>query len=163
MNNIVINPPEGYKIVEEIKDNKKYISFVTDCKNISEEENLPDTWAKYGSMRNHHYCKINGDISLYDSDGVSSKSLNSNMMVPKKSEILAIIALCKLICLRDKYNNNYKVNWADNSYKYCISLDGCLLMSIHDPQILWFKTEYLRDTFYENFKNLIKNFIINIS
>lgn len=71
----------------------------------------------------------------------------------------------KLLICRDAYwklADDWKPGWngyyGDSGLKYCISQDGFALRlddTISRGCVLMFPTKEMRDTFYENFKNLI--------
>ena len=82
--------------------------------------------------------------------------------LPTEKEYKAMLALRKLLWLRDVYNGEPLADWcdwSDGTTKYCI----CFYKDeISKPpyrstrKILAFKTEKLRDKFVENFRELIE-------
>ena len=86
---------------------------------------------------------------------------NKNLF-PTKAESEACLALSQLCQLRDAYNGEPLADWCDwkeHKIKYVIyySLnDMKLAVSNTQSFILAFKTEKLRDEFFENFRELIE-------
>ena len=129
MKNLKINAPEGYEIDQQKSDLEKGI---VEFKKKSE---LPTEWTKeLGRQRAEGvYCKIEHKQSMS--------------------------ALSKLLMLRDIYNDGWTPDWKNNEEKYtinnissCVVSDWCCGIS----RVLAFKTEELRDTFLENFRDLIE-------
>ena len=82
--------------------------------------------------------------------------------LPTEKEYKAMLALRKLLWLRDAYNGEPLADWCDltdsKKTKYCIEYyDGRLSTPNYTftQKILAFKTEELRDKFFENFEDLI--------
>lgn len=157
MEKILITPPAGYKIVETIVSGIKEISF----KAITPVEDLPKTWEEYGSLANHSSIdNENGSIfSLGSNDSLNSNDGEiANGLLPKESQVVSLIALCKLICLRDRYNGDWVADFGETSNKYIIYIWKNTITtatSSLETNILAFKTEELRDLFLENFSDLI--------
>lgn len=77
----------------------------------------------------------------------------------EKSVAEAFLSLCKLIQLRDAYNGDWVPDWFDTSVKYTIEFKTDKITTNCNkalPQILYFKTEDLRDEFLRNFRPLIE-------
>ena len=82
--------------------------------------------------------------------------------LPTEKEYKAMLALRKLLWLRDAYNGEPLADWCNwkstNQCKYCIEVyDNEISMFNYKltRKVLAFKTEKLRDEFAENFKYLI--------
>ena len=127
------------------------------------EKELPKTWEEF--------CKNNpikpNEVFINNSSSIINAVLDSNErhknidanLLPSEEYAKAMLALCKLIQLRDCYNDGWEPNWKEASFKYVIKFyDECIYKeySLRDRNLLVFKTEELRDTFYNNFKDLIK-------
>ena len=70
----------------------------------------------------------------------------------------AFLALMQLVELRDACNGDWKPDWENSDYKYCIyfyrnKLEKCLRGNV--SATLHFKTPEIRDKFAEQFKDLI--------
>lgn len=128
------------------------------------EKELPKTWEEF--------CKnnpiklgevfITGDSEISDANFPSNirvKDIDANLL-PSEEYAKAMLALCKLIQLRDCYNDGWKANWLngdENKYTiiYCAG-EVLRCKKYFESALLNFKTEDLRETFYNNFKDLIK-------
>ena len=79
--------------------------------------------------------------------------------LPTESLAKAVIALCKLLFLRDAYNGSWKPDWK-NSYPKCvIEIRNCdISVNTYSStnRILAFKTSEIRNEFLKNFKDLIE-------
>ena len=78
---------------------------------------------------------------------------------PSKEIYKAFEGLRKLIILRDYYNEGWKPEWKDGTYKFSIYVDedkfvGGLHMSSNRAML--FKTEEIRDRFFEEQKELLE-------
>lgn len=70
-----------------------------------------------------------------------------------------MLALIQLLLCREVYRNGWKPNWMVNSHKYTIEYNsGDIVQSISKgfSKILSFQSEQVRDTFLNNFKELIE-------
>lgn len=79
--------------------------------------------------------------------------------LPSEEYAEAMLALCKLIQLRDYYNDGWKPDWKDASTKFTIRFYSGLLIrdtSANVQCLLTFKTRKLREEFCNNFKGLIE-------
>ena len=83
--------------------------------------------------------------------------------LPTEKEYKAMLALRKLLWLRDAYNGEPLADWCNwkstNQYKYCIeALEDEMTTSNYKctRKVLAFKTSKLRDEFFENFRELIE-------
>lgn len=135
-----ITAPDGYQIDPiALKNNK--IEFIP----IKRE--LPQSWEEMGNISG---CFI--DAESYISKGcieISCEDGNENVL-PTEELAEAMLALCQLLQLRDRYNEGWKANWKSNNYKYIICIyndDIACDMSLNKQAILSFETSELRDTF----------------
>lgn len=78
---------------------------------------------------------------------------------PKKENVFCFEALKKLVILRDYYNEGWQPDWEANYIKHCIGSEGeslRYLKQIYNSKILCFKTEEIRDRFFEDQKELLE-------
>lgn len=78
---------------------------------------------------------------------------------PSEELVDATIALLKLLFLRDYYNEGWQPDWEANYIKHCIGSEGeslRYLKQIYNSKILCFKTEEIRDRFFEDQKELLE-------
>ena len=153
-----IIPPEGYEVD---KENSTFECIKFKLKKSS----LPTTWKEF--CINHSIkpgeCYISSgvysNIVKYNYETSRTISLSKNVL-PSLEYAEAVLALCQLIQLRDCYNDNWEPDWKNSrSYKYTIySKCGNIAVGLNDvvSRVLAFKTKELRDTFLENFKDLIE-------
>lgn len=154
---IKVVPPEGYEIDKE-NSTFECIKF----KPIKKE--FPKTWEKFciTHSRKAGECYITGDssISLIEATNGVDRQLNYDKnLLPSKELAEAMLALCQLIQLRDCYNDGWKPDWTTKSTKYVIMQSKNTVrkyLAWVDNKILAFKTEEIRDQFFENFKDLIE-------
>jgi hypothetical protein len=125
------------------------------------EKELPKTWEEF--------CRNNpikdGEVFINSASNIQ-KMLNSyrdcvkdDNLLPSEEYAKAMLALCKLIQLRDCYNDGWKPDWNGDSKYYCIFYNkGNIELFVRNTWscVLAFKSRELRDEFYNNFKNLIK-------
>lgn len=154
---IKVVPPEGYEIDKE-NSTFECIKF----KPI--KKRLPETW---GEFCNTHPRKIgewyiagNSSIKPIEATDGYIRELNSDRnILPSKKLAESMIALCQLIQLRDCYNDGWKPDWTTASIKYIIAPSRNKVLRYYscvDHKILAFKTEEIRDQFFENFRDLIE-------
>lgn len=153
---VVIKCPEGYEVDYE-HSTFEYIKF----KKI--EKQLPKTWEEFCET---HPIKqgesyVSSGSAILEASFTQRDSKVDKNLLPSKKYAMAMCAICQLIQLRDCYNDGWEPNWTDGGeYKYTIysTVYGKIVVGIHNvtPCMLSFKTEELRDTFFENFKDLIE-------
>jgi len=147
--------------MEECINRMEFISlqkFIAEYPNCSKPQ-LPKSWEEYGHIQNHYFLQESGCIARVKSKLVNSTEIAANGVLPSEDLVNANIALCKLICLRDKYNDGWKADWSYNKeYKYLIYIENGKIATeraLVIQRILHFKTSELRDLFISNFKDLI--------
>lgn len=126
---------------------------------VKPENNLPKTWKDY--------CRVNGVVENYLQSQMPFIGAVKQNGVCSETHSDAFVALAKLIILRDYYNRNEKPS---HDTLHCIvirSVNGKLTVvpvegksfsknnDSYRPQMLRFHTPQLRDTFMENFNDLI--------
>lgn len=152
-------------LINKLKE-EGYIYDLNDPRIIyKKEKELPKTWKEF--------CENNPIThDEYYIDGLSdTQKANSNInprdrncfedanSFPSKDYAEAMLALCKLIQLRDCYNDGWKANWDSDDSKYIINIyynEICRTISYHCSYVLAFKTPELRKAFLENFRDLIE-------
>lgn len=152
---IKIIPPDGYEVDKE--------NSTFECIKFKPIKNtLPTTWEEFC---NTHPIKkeemyIGSGSSLSKSVSTKRDSMLDRNILPSQKYAEAIRALCQLIQLRDCYNDDWEPDWKNSkSYKYTIySKCGNIAVGLNDvvSKVLTFKTKEVRDTFLENFKDLIE-------
>ena len=85
--------------------------------------------------------------------------LPENLVAPNKELADAVVALLKLLFLRDYYNEGWQPDWEDDEWKYFIeNYRGKLDTDrIHSTSVvLSFKTKEIRDKFLEDQRELLE-------
>lgn len=127
------------------------------------EKELPKTWEEFceNNPIKPNEAFITNESNIVDTNFHSNKreSVIDANLLPSKEYAEAMLVLCKLIQLRDCYNEGWKPDWNSPNIKY--TLWYCcnkIVMSnlINSHTLLAFKTERLRDAFYVNFRDLIE-------
>jgi hypothetical protein len=149
MKTATITAPKGM-IINEKAFNEGKIEF------IPENEILSDKW------------KLDkNNLYLYITSASSIRELASSLhTLPEHKNSLsslqlaeAMLALCQLLVMRDKYNGDWKPDYTDTTKKYTISFQKNyisldVVWEFH--RILAFKTQELACLFLKNFKDLIE-------
>lgn len=113
-------------------------------------------WENFGFVRGYYISSSSGMVkyNLYPGD-----KYNKNVW-PTKEEAEAALALSQLCQWRDKYNEGWKPDWANNrERKHCIIIHKDLPQKdsrFHIRTVLAFKTIDIRNRFLEDFEDLIK-------
>ena len=85
--------------------------------------------------------------------------LPENLVAPNKELADAVVALLKLLFLRDYYNEGWQPDWNDNATKYSIEVEvGEIVGRNHhcNARIMSFKTNDVRNKFLEEQKELLE-------
>ena len=129
--------------------------------NYTEEEinrkELPKSFKDLGIISGYYVDSKDGQIE--ETNNCNSESIVSNGVVPTESLAKAVVALCKLLYLKDAYNSSWKPDWKNSDGKSVIEIrDYKISTSIYSStnKILTFKTIQLRNEFLKNFKDLIE-------
>ena len=160
MKEVKIDIPVGYTIDKE-NSTFEYIKF----KKIEEKENkrkeLPKTWEEfcynYPIKRGEFF--VNDDCRIYEYTEGQRNTINDANLLNNKKYAEAMVALCKLIQLRDCYNNGWQPDWKTFEAKYCICIEQNIVqlkMGYGISCLLAFKTQKIRDEFCIKFRNLIE-------
>lgn len=160
MKEVKIKIPEGYAIDKE-NSTFECIKF----KKIEEKENkrkeLPKTWEEfcynYPIKRGEFF--VNADCRIYEYTEGQRNPINDANLLPNKKYAEAMVALCKLIQLRDCYNQGWQPDWESCETKYSIYIDknrAMLTPAFNMSHLLTFRTPIIREMFYTNFKDIIE-------
>lgn len=85
--------------------------------------------------------------------------LPENLVAPNKELADAVVALLKLLFLRDYYNEGWQPDWKDNNWKHFILFDeGNLATGSNKSscRVLFFKSEKVRNKFLEEQRELLE-------
>lgn len=143
-----IQVPEGYEIDRE-KSTFEKIVFK------KEERKLPKKWEDLYEVKGwfvDFHSKVVTSGRMRTADSVKNR-------FPTKEEAEACLALAQLCQLRDRYNDGWKPDWTDTTEKYVIYFHADEIYSgdsYRAQDVLYFKTEELRNKFLENFRGLIE-------
>ena len=125
------------------------------------EKELPKTWKEFCDNNpikdGEFFIDDCSEITEAES-GCRSYTLDANSL-PSEEYAEAMLALCKLIQLRDCYNDGWKPDWKNASPKHIIRVYSGLLITdtaSGTQGLLTFKTPMLRDVFLNNFRDLIE-------
>jgi len=147
-----IEIPEGFEL-KKVSD--------TEYKIVKKEKCLPKTWEEFCELypiKKDEYFITSG-CRIEASDLGTRGSIIDKNLLSSKEKAEAILALCQLIQLRDCYNDGWKPDWNITSCKPIIYLCGGKFktdLNTISERILVFKSEELRDEFFDNFRDLIE-------
>ena len=85
--------------------------------------------------------------------------LPENLVAPNKELANAVVALLKLLFLRDYYNEGWQPNWKDEEKKFSIEIyegEFDTFESVECQRVFSFKTEEIRNTFFEDQRELLE-------
>ena len=85
--------------------------------------------------------------------------LPENLVAPNKELADAVVALLKLLFLRDYYNEGWQPDWKDNNWKHFILFDEGNLANGSNKsscRVLFFKSEKVRNKFLEEQRELLE-------
>ena len=156
MNELKIEVPQGM-VVD--MDNSNLANGIIKFK--SKEKQLPKTWEEYCEtyqITNEDYFLGTGS-RINKRNNIDKRYPNSDKNVGTKETCEAVLALMQLIQLRNCYNDGWKPDWSDCKNKFVIwreSGEITVDINTYAQRVLAFKTEELRDTFLNNFRDLIE-------
>ena len=152
---IEFNIPEGYVIDSGKSTENKIV-----CKPI--EPKYPKSWEEqfqYGVIKG--YCIEVGSIERIDYNHCSIEDKGTFKTEKQAKSALAYAQLAQLMAL-PCYNGDWTPNWdCQNQEKYCITRlkSGLVKIDISGYfSFLAFKSKKVRDEFYHNYMDLIKQF-----
>ena len=153
MKNIEIEIPDGF-ILDEEKYKNNIIAFLP--KPIDPLAHLPKSWEELKEIGGYYVNRESEIIRLNNS--ILTCEFNK-CVVPTESQAKAILALCQLLQLRDRYNDGEKLVIDGKTSYYSIgiiknNIERCRY--IENNCILKFKTEELRDHFLQHHIALIE-------
>ena len=117
---------------------------------------LPKTWEELKEIVGF-YIDTGSSIEVAE-ECCTSDPAHKNVFATKE-QAEASNALAQLSQLREVYRNNWKPDWEDDKFKYCISFEHKLITTTYFVgcmHFLSFQDEETRDLFLENFKDLIE-------
>jgi hypothetical protein len=155
-----ITAPEGCEIEKvELIDGVAVVTF------REKERKLPKSWEELCEMypiplafatTNADFDPLQGYLVPYHERNVDAM----HRFTSDRATAEAVLALCKLIQLRNCYNGDWVPDWNNyNQDKFTIEFHGseifcdCVLIT---STLLYFKTADLRDEFLRNFRDLIE-------
>lgn len=154
--------PEGCEIKSvKIVDNVAVITF------REKKRKLPKTWAEFCEINpelnqneaiiSSGTCTIYKAVDCRTEDKLKRNKTHDRMWLPDSATAEAVLALCQLIQLRNAYNGDWMPEKGDKYYCIVLTLDSVDTYDTKEmPEILYFKSEELRDEFLRNFRPLIE-------
>ncbi len=147
--NLTINIPEGYD--DAILEGNE-IKFI-------KKDDKPKSWEEYcETVKNTQAFRM----YLYDSEQIMSGSRGDRPYIGEfnsEEEAKAVVALCKLIQLRDAWWGDWKPDWSDGNvpkYGICNGYNNIGTDQWYNyNRILVFPSKEMRDEFFETFRDLI--------
>lgn len=162
MREVKISIPEGY-VIDKENSSFECIKFkkIEEKEKENKRKEFPKTWEEFcdnyplkeGEFFVDTTCKI------YESFERQRDPVVDANVLPNKKYAEAILALCQLIQLRDCYNNGWQPDWESYETKYAIGIEQNivqLVVAYKASYLLAFRTPYIREQFYINFRNLIE-------
>lgn len=148
-------------LINKLKENG-YVYDPNDPRVIyKKEKELPKTWEEFcinNPITQEEYF-IRQDSVIRPISFCYRDSIADANLLPSEEYAKAMLALCKLIQLRDYYNDGWKPDWNNSETKYAIhARNNKLEVSTVGTVsfVLTFKTDELRRTFLDNFRDLIE-------
>lgn len=145
---IKIDIPNGYELAG-VDDNNQQVVFINKI-----QHQYPKTYEECCKVLG---CKSNHFYTNFSCDGLDVEISEYEYKV---NDLLKNFR--KLIYCRDAYwkiAGDWKPDWTDSNFKYCIKTIGETLECVSEMNIqclLAFPTEEIRNIFYNNFKNTIE-------
>lgn len=155
-----ITAPDGCEIEKvEIVDGVAVVTFK------EKEKKLPKSWEKFCKMfpvkKGEAYFSTYNVVAQYSSN-YDSRAVEEKMTLPNRATAEAVLALCRLIQLRNCYNGDWEPDWDDEEQeKYVITFVCCDEITITDSyndaySPLYFKNKETADEFLRYFRPLIE-------
>ena len=153
MKDLKIEIPDGL-ILDEEKYKNNIIAFLP--KPIDPLAHLPKSWEELKEIKG---CYINGDSEIEQLDyNVLTDEYNKNI-IPTESQAKAILALCQLLQLRDRYNDGEQLVMDGGKPNPIIEIYNNKIRPFdyfNSNAVLRFKTKELRDHFLQHHIALIE-------
>ena len=153
MKNIEIEIPDGF-ILDEEKYKNNIIAFLP--KPIDPLAHLPKSWEELKEIGGYYVNRESEIIRLNNS--ILTCEFNK-CVVPTESQAKAILALCQLLQLRDRYNDGEQLVMDGKTQYYSIGInknEPIKQKSCWINMILTFKTLELRDHYLQHHIALIE-------
>lgn len=166
---------EGYSIIsfEEFKSRYEPLEEVINLTIEQAKEFIPkDKWKEFGieeeivlrdwkelDFENSFYPEFNGRVIGQTASIYSDTTLCLN--VPTEKHAKSMLAFAKLSMLMADLGDECNVDWTSNKEKYTIIPEENYVrkcVSFSNNKFLAFKTEKIRDAFYEKHYELIKEY-----
>ena len=122
---------------------------------LKEKDSKPRSWEEYTTYFSPERSFIVSSTGINDDE----EYLCDYDMFNSVEEAEAFLALGKLIQLRDAWWGDWRPDWKEMKYKYCIynySNNVRTIFYTTASSILSFPTETMRDDFLETFRDLIE-------
>lgn len=157
---VSITPPKGCEVDKvEVVDGVLTVTFKL------QERKLPKTWEEFCEMNpikdGECYIGLSSNIVEIDEPLDKRRPEEDCNVLPDYATAEAVLALCKLIQLRNCYNGDWVPDWKNGrETKFMIIIyDGGLDVDCANnlpSSLLYFKTKELRNEFLRNFRPLIE-------
>ena len=155
MKDLKIEIPDGF-ILDEEKYKNNIIAFLP--KLIDPLAHLPKSWEELETIEGWFLTIRSEILNTNKGEKISTTEANKNV-IPTESQAKAILALCQLLQLRDRYNDGEQLVMNGRNQRYCIeNIDNKIMGGdcFHANKVLKFKTEKLRDHFLQHHITLIE-------
>ena len=153
MKDLKIEIPDGF-ILDEEKYKNNIIAFLP--KPIDPLAHLPKSWEELKEIGGYYVNRESEIIRL--SYNILTCEFNK-CVVPTESQAKAILALCQLLQLRDRYNDGEQLVMNGRNQHYCIEIYNNKIRPFdyfNSNAVLRFKTKELRDHFLQHHIALIE-------
>lgn len=123
---------------------------------LKEKDNRPRSWEEYATMGSQDCDGIISATGINDDDDVYICDYD---LFKSEDEARAFVALGKLIQLRDAWWGDWRPDWKDNEFKYCIGIYCNNIDTTYHANlsyVLAFPTAEMRDEFLSTFRDLIE-------
>jgi hypothetical protein len=146
----------------KIPDNFEIYKIENGTIYLKEKDAIPKNWEECVNTYGIKELEAINNLSIVTTIDIPIVSSRNHDILPKGLGY-PMLALCQLLVCRNAYwkiDNNWKPDWSDSKTKYTIGrVEGKIkanVTNIDNSRILVFRTPEIRDTFYENFKDLIE-------
>ena len=144
------NDPEGFK----------KLLIDTFSKEELEKEALPKSWEELKNINSYFITSFDGTISKFIQKALIIND-NKNLFVTEK-QAKSALAKAQLSQLIKVYNGDWEADWKNSHQNKFVIFREKNDLTIGTWQIRWtllaFPTKELRDEFFENFQELIKEY-----
>lgn len=146
---ITIIAPEGY-VIDDKNSTKNVVKF----KKIEQEKPLPRQFSELDLIEGY-YVNNTSNVVSFRSDSVNEFSRN---VFPTREHAEASLAISQLLQLRDIYNDGWMPDSMSSRIYHISVIQSDIVRGTTDNynKLLSFKTQEIRDIFYDVFLDLIK-------